>query len=61
MKAIPNINKLASDIATEIVEQRLGEDLTWEYDEGGQYAFTEDAQEMFNELYEIISNKLIQL
>jgi len=61
MKAIPNINQLASEIATEIVEHRLGEQATWEYDEGGQYAFTEQAQDMFNELYDIVSNKLIQL
>ena len=61
MKAIPNINKLAREIATEIVEHRLGEHGTWEYDEGGQYAFTEKAQDLFIELYEIVSNKLIQL
>tara|TARA_R110000782_G_C14531898_1_gene382540 strand:+ start:307 stop:492 length:186 start_codon:yes stop_codon:yes gene_type:complete len=61
MKAIPNINQLASEIATEIVEHRIGEHLTWEYDEGGQYTFTKEAQDLFNELYDIVSNKLMKL
>ena len=62
MKAIPNINQLSSEIATEIVEHRIGSHLTWECDESGDcISFTEEAQDLFNELYDIVSNKLIQL
>jgi len=62
MKAIPNINQLSSDIATEIVEHRIGSHLTWECDESGDcISFTEEAQDLFIELYDIVSNKLIQL
>ena len=62
MKAIPNINQLASEIATEIVEHRIGSHLTWECDESGDcISFTEEAQDLFIELYDIVSNKLIQL
>jgi len=62
MKAIPNINQLSSEIATEIVEHRIGSHLTWECDESGDcISFTEEAQGLFIELYDIVSNKLIQL
>jgi hypothetical protein len=62
MKAIPNINQLSSEIATEIVEHRIGSHLTWECDESGDcISFTEEAQDLFIELYDIVSNKLIQL
>ena len=56
-----NINQLASEIATEIVEHRIGEHLTWDIDEGGQYTFTEEAQDLFIELYDIVHNHLISL
>lgn len=59
MKTEININQLASDIATKIVEHRIGEHLTWEYDEGGQWSFTEEAQDLFNEVYDIVHNELI--
>jgi len=62
MNTETNINQLASEIATEIVERRIGSHLTWEYDEFGDcISFTEEAQDLFIELYDIVSNKLIQL
>ena len=61
MKTETNINQIASDIATEIVELRLGGHCTWEYDEGGQYTFTEMGQDMFNEMYDIVYNGLKEL
>jgi hypothetical protein len=61
MKTETNINQLASEIATEIVELRYGENGTWEYDEGGQYTFTELAQVLFNDMYDIVYNRLTEL
>ena len=61
MKAIPNINQLASEIATEIVEHRIGSHLTWVMSEDDSECFTEEAQDLFNEIYLIVHNKLIQL
>jgi len=61
MKAIPNINQLSSEIATEIVEHRIGSHLTWVISEDDSECFTEEAQDLFNEIYLIVHNKLIQL
>jgi len=62
MNTETNINQLASEIATEIVEHRIGSHLTWERDENEDcISFTEEAQDLFIELYDIIHNKLIQL
>ena len=62
MNTETNINQHASEIATEIVEHRIGSHLTWECDESGDcISFTEEAQDLFIELYDIIHNKLIQL
>ena len=58
MKTETNINQLASDIATRIVLNRFGEQGTWDYDEGGQCCFTEQAQDMFYEMYDIIYDEL---
>ena len=58
MKTETNINQLASDIATRIVLNHFGEEGTWDYDEGGQWCFTEKAQDMFNEMYDIIDDEL---
>ena len=62
MNTETNINQLACEIATEIVEHRIGSHLTWERDENEDcISFTEEAQDLFIELYDIIHNKLIQL
>jgi len=61
MKTETNINQLASEIATEIVEHRIGSHLTWVISEDDSECFTEEAQDLFNEIYLIVHNKLIQL
>jgi hypothetical protein len=61
MNTETNINQLASEIATEIVEHRIGSHLTWDKFEDGSECFTEEAQDLFIELYDIVHNKLIQL
>tara|TARA_Y100000361_G_scaffold90002_1_gene80021 strand:- start:963 stop:1151 length:189 start_codon:yes stop_codon:yes gene_type:complete len=62
MKTPNYINKLASEIATEIVEHRIGSHLTWERDKNGDFiSFTDEAQDLFTELYDIVRNKLIEL
>jgi len=43
--------ELISDLATEVVEARYGEQ-TWEHVEGGGFIFQEEAQDDFNELYD---------
>jgi len=59
MKTETSINQLASDIATKIVEHRIGSHLTWECDENEDcISFTEEAQDLFNEMYDIIFNEL---
>ena len=61
MKTETNIIKLASEIATEIVEHRIGSHLTWVISEDDSECFTDEAQDLFNEIYLIVHNKLIQL
>jgi hypothetical protein len=61
MNTETNINQLASEIATEIVEHRIGSHLTWVISEDDSECFTEEAQDLFNEIYLIVHNKLIQL
>ena len=61
MKTETDINQLASEIATEIVEHRIGSHLTWDKFDDGSECFTEEAQDLFIELYDIVHNKLIQL
>ena len=61
MKTETDINQLASEIATEIVEHRIGSHLTWDKFDDGSECFTEEAQDLFIELYNIVHNKLIQL
>jgi hypothetical protein len=61
MNTETNINQLASEIATEIVEHRIGSHLTWVISEDDSECFTEEAQDLFNEIYDIVHNKLIQL
>jgi len=59
MNTETNINQLASEIATKIVEHRIGSHLTWECDENEDcISFTEEAQDLFNEMYDIIFNEL---
>jgi hypothetical protein len=61
MNTETNINQLASEIATEIVEHRIGSHLTWVISEDDSECFTDEAQDLFNEIYLIVHNKLIQL
>ena len=51
---------LSCDIATEIVENRIGVHLTWQTSEEGSEVFTEEAQDLFNEIYGIVQNALEQ-
>ena len=60
METKTNIDWLASEIATEIVEHRIGSHLMWERDENGdRISFTEEADDLFIEIYNIVHNKLI--
>ena len=61
MNTETNINQLACEIATEIVEHRIGSHLTCVILEDDSECFTEEAQDLFNEIYLIVHNKLIQL
>lgn len=61
MKAIPNINQLASEIATKLVENQIGGLATWVITLDGSECFTEQGQYLFDEIYDIVYNKLIQL
>ena len=58
MKA--NIIEVSSDIAEKLVENRIGAHLTWQTSEDGPECFTEEAQDLFNELYDIVRNALEQ-
>jgi len=51
---------LSCDIATEIVENRIGAHLTWQTSEDGSECFTDEAQDLFNEIYDIVQNALEQ-
>ena len=51
---------LSCDIATEIVENRIGAHLTWQTSEDGSESFTEEAQDLFNEIYDIVQTALEQ-
>jgi hypothetical protein len=53
-----NTIKLASEIATEIVEHRIGSHLAWVISEDDSECFTDEAQDLFNEIYLIVINHL---
>ena len=55
-----NIIEVSSDIAEQLVENRIGTHLTWQTSEDGSECFTEEAQDLFNELYDIVRNALEQ-
>ena len=55
-----NIIEVSSDIAEQLVENRIGAHLTWQTSEDGSECFTEEAQDLFNELYDIVRNALEQ-
>lgn len=50
--------KLAINLATALVADRMPEGTVWTYREDGSEGFTEQAQDMFNELYDIIYTNL---
>lgn len=58
MKTETNVNQLASDLATRLVEHQIGELATWVNTLDGSECFTEQAQDLFNELYDVIYNEL---
>ena len=58
MKTETNINQLASNLATKLVEHQLGWNLTWVISEDGSECFTAEAQDLFNQLYDVIYNEL---
>jgi len=47
--------EIISNLATEVVEARYGE-YTWEHVEGQGHMFTEEAQDDFNDLYDMIES-----
>jgi|TARA_B110000902_G_scaffold118152_1_gene138600 hypothetical protein len=49
-----SINETAVDIATDIVEHQMGTKVVWVTDENGNESFSEEAQDLFNELLEIV-------
>lgn len=53
-----NDRKLAADLAEALVEDRMPEGTVWVDREDGSEGFTEPAQDMFNELYDIIYTNL---
>ena len=55
-----NIIEVSSDIAEQLVENRIGAHLTWQTSKDGSECFTEEAQDLFNELYDIVRNALEQ-
>tara|TARA_R110002073_G_C9109079_1_gene549526 strand:+ start:320 stop:514 length:195 start_codon:yes stop_codon:yes gene_type:complete len=55
-----NIIEVSSDIAEQLVENRIGAHLTWQTSEEGSEVFTEEAQDLFSEIYGIVQNALEQ-
>ena len=55
-----NIIEVSSDIAEQLVENRIGTHLTWQTSEDGSECFTDEAQDLFNETYDIVRNALEQ-
>ena len=55
-----NIIEVSSDIAEQLVENRIGTHLTWQTSEEGSEVFTEEAQDLFNEIYDIVQTALEQ-
>jgi len=54
------ICKLSANISEKIVEHRIGVHFTWEDREDGSEGFTEEAQDLFNEIYDIVQAELIE-
>jgi hypothetical protein len=54
------IRKLSANISEKIVEHRIGVHFTWQEREDGSQGLTEDAQDLFNEIYDIVKEELIQ-
>ena len=50
---------LSTDIAEEIVENRIGRHMMWEDREDGSEGLTEEAQDLFNETLDIIQARLL--
>jgi len=50
--------RLAADLAEALVEDRMPEGTVWVDREDGSEGFTEPAQDMYNELYDIIYTNL---
>jgi len=50
--------KLAAELAEALVEDRMGKHMVWEDREDGSEGFTEEAQDIFNDIYETIFTNL---
>ena len=50
--------KLAAELAEALVEDRMGRHMVWEDREDGSEGLTEEAQDVFNDIYDIILNNL---
>lgn len=44
--------KLAAELAEALVEYRMGKHMVWEDREDGSEGLTEEAQDVFNDIYE---------
>jgi hypothetical protein len=55
-----NIIEVSSDIAEQLVENRIGTHLTWQTSKDGSECFTDEAQDLFNEIYDIVQTALEQ-
>ena len=44
--------KLAAELAEALVEDRMGKHMVWEDREDGSEGLTEEAQDVFNDIYE---------
>jgi DNA replication initiation complex subunit (GINS family) len=50
--------KLAAELAEALVEDRMGKHMAWEDREDGSEGLTEEAQDVFNDIYDIILTNL---
>ena len=51
---------LTADISEAIVEHRMGAHIIWEDRENGSEGFTEEAQDLFCEVYDIVRDIILK-
>ena len=55
-----NFIHLVTDISAAIIENRMSAQIIWEKREDGSEGFTEEAQDLFCEVYEIVESILLK-